>query len=220
MDSSPKLTVEDLRRAGIAVTNVRFAEQAAAFRSQPADPGGIAFVGDSDIRLWDEGGRLGRDFAPLPVVSRGFGGARTWETLLFFDDLVPSADPATIVYNCGDNDIAALKSADGARSAVEGFRMFLELLASRTPRVRRVIYLSIHPAPADEPLWGFQRQANDRIREICDRSPLAEFADYLHLLIDPGGRLDTGAFRSDGLHFSDDFYRRWAAWLRPRLERA
>ena len=220
----PRLTRAALVRRGMRIPEVRFRADvrrfAAADRESPPAPGGALFVGDSDIRFWNEAGLFAECFAGLPATNRGFGGARTWETLLFFEELVPPHRPAVIAYCCGDNDIARLGEG-GAENAVTGFRIFLEFLAARAPEVRKVLYLGIHPSPVDEPLWGAIRRANDGLRQVCRESGgLAEFVDYNHLLVDAAGRPRPELFRPDGLHFSVGFYRTLGAFLRPMLKSA
>jgi lysophospholipase L1-like esterase len=220
----PRLTRAALVRRGMRIPEVRFRADvrrfAAADRKSPPAPGGALFVGDSDIRFWNEGGLFAECFAGLAATNRGFGGARTWETLLFFEELVSPHRPAVLVYCCGDNDIARL-GEPGAGSAVTGFRLFLELLAARAPEVRRVLYLGIHPSPVDEPLWGAIARANDGLRQVCRESAgLAEFVDYNGLLVDAAGRPRPELFRPDGLHFSGGVYRTLGAFLRPKVEAA
>jgi hypothetical protein len=216
-----RLTVDELRAAGMVIPYVGFADEIARFREedcrQPPLPGGILFVGDSDIRLWHTDNGFAEDFAGLPVLNRGFGGARTWETLLYFQHLVVPSCPRLIVYCCGDNDIAKLQ-AQGVSSAVQGFRLFLDAVRASVPSVRRVRYLAIHPSPADEPLWGFIEQANGQLRPLCEASGLAEFVDFNPLLLDPQNqRPRPECFRPDRLHFTRAFYRQLGAFLRPGL---
>ncbi len=221
IDSNP-ITVDDLRAAGLTVPFVGFEDEIARFREQDRlrpPPGAILFVGDSDIRFWNFDDAFAADFAGLPALNRGFGGARTWESLLYFHDLVPPSRPRSIVYCCGDNDIAKLK-ADGVFNAFHGFRLFLDRVKAHAPSVRKVFYLAIHPSPADEPLWGFIEQANELLRPFCDSSGLAEFVDFKPLLLDPQGRPRSDYFRPDRLHFTREFYRRLGTFLRPKLESA
>jgi hypothetical protein len=221
MNDSPT-TEETLRRAGMLVPEVRFLDEierfVAADRLASPGLGGILFVGDSDIRYWDAEA-LRVHFAGLPVLNRGFGGARTWEVLLYFDRIVLPYRPRVIVYCAGDNDIARLKQ-DGAGSAVTGFRLFMEATAEHLPETRKVLYLAIHRSPSDEPLWGFIEEANAELRPLCRQSRLADYVDYLHLLAQPDGRLREDCFASDRLHFTAEFYGRLGAYLRPAVEAA
>ena len=206
----------------MVIPAVGFADEIERFREDdlrhPPPPGGILFVGDSDIRLWSADNRFAEDFAGLPALNRGFGGARTWETLLYFRDLVVPSCPRAIVYCCGDNDIAKLQER-GIFNAVHGFRLFLDAVRAHAPSVRKVFYLAIHPSPVDEPLWGFIARANAQLRPLCVQSGLAEFVDYLPLLLDEQGRPRPEFFKPDRLHFTPAFYRQLGAFLRPTLER-
>ncbi len=60
-------------------------------------------------------------------------------------------------------------------------------------------------------------RTNRALAELCAARPGAEFLDYRELLLERDGRLREEAFAPDGLHFTPEFYRRWAAWLLPKL---
>jgi lysophospholipase L1-like esterase len=217
---SPGYTPAELQALGMKIPGVGFADVIQKYvesdNVQPPVPGGILFVGDSDIACWNHDHCFAEGFAGLPVINRGFGGARTWEVLIYFPQVVRPYRPRTIVYCAGDNDIATLK-ADGVASAVNGFRLFLGQVAAFLPDTRRVLYLGIHPSPSDEPLWGYIAEANRQIVQLCRDSPVAEFVDFNHLLHDAAGKICPALFRADRLHFTPAFYRTLSAFLRPRL---
>src|SRR5262245_66348764 len=52
----------------------------AADATDPPPQNGIVFTGSSSIRLWTT---LAEDFAPLPVINRGFGGSMLPEVTAF-----------------------------------------------------------------------------------------------------------------------------------------
>jgi lysophospholipase L1-like esterase len=217
-------TQSDLLRLGLLVPEIRFAEEierfAEADRVSPPPAGGLLLAGDSDIRLWD---RQSAD-SLLPggaVTNRGFGGARTWETVLYFPQAVLPARPRAIVYCAGDNDMSVLK-ADAPANIVAMFRLFLDLVERHLPDCRRVFFLAVHPTPRTMHKAAWIDLANKDLRRLCGDSPIAEFVDYLALLNEPGGdgRLRTDCFRKDQFHFSVPFYRELSAFLRPRVARA
>jgi lysophospholipase L1-like esterase len=215
------LTIEALRRKGFAIPSVRFRTEIDAFvradAERPPEPGGVLFVGDSDIARWRAEDMFDEHFRGLGAVNRGFGGARSWETLLYFRETVESSRPRTIVYNAGDNDLIA--GADIPLGQIRDcFALFLDAVASRLPETRRVMYLAIHPAPARAGGEAAQQEANRLLRQLCEEDPRAEFVDYLGLLRDETGALREECFVPDGLHYSAAFYAEWAAFLRPRLE--
>ena len=216
----PLFTKAGLERAGMRIPDVKFHGEIQAFartdRERPPRPGGILFVGDSDIRFWNDDGCFEEAFADLNAINRGFGGARTWETLIYFPRIIAPYRPDLIVYNAGDNDIAALKSA-GPDTAEIGVRLFLRMVRKHLPETRRVFYLAIHPAPCNEPLWRHQREANRRIRARCEACDFAEYLDYLALIVTATGSLRRSVFRADRLHYTPAFYRVLAAYVRPIL---
>lgn len=213
-------TVEMLRSKGMEIPLVGFEDEILAFQELdkkfPTQPNGILFTGDSDIRFWTFDNQFQNDFNNLPVLNRGFGGARTWEMLLNFNELILPSRPAIIVYCCGDNDIARLEAA-GVKSAVLGFQLFVEMVKERAPFVKKILYLEIHPSPVDEPLWGYISQANIKLKELCHKQSLVEFYEYTNLLLDESKKIDEKKFREDRLHFSPAFYQRFASVLYPKL---
>ena len=54
-------------------------------QASPPPAGAALFVGISSIRLWDT---LKEDMAPLPVIKRGFGGSRLFDSVYWADRLV------------------------------------------------------------------------------------------------------------------------------------
>jgi hypothetical protein len=221
MSKPPGFTADELRQLGMEIPRVDFADAIAKFeaadRKHPPQPGGILFVGDSDIRRWDAKSGFHESFAGLPVLNRGFGGARTWEVLIYFACVVLPYKPQTIVYCAGDNDIAVLEQR-GIVSAVRGFEFFLKEVERFLPETKRVLYLGIHPSPLDEPLWGCIADANRQLIEICGKSKVAEFIDY-NPLLHAEGKLRAECFLEDRLHFTPAFYRELGAFLRERLTR-
>ncbi len=221
--SAPELfTREGLRARGMVVPDVRFREEVERFvradagGARPA-PGGILFVGDSDVGRWRSGNAFRECFRGMKVLNRGFGGARTWEILIYFRETVEPPRPETIVYNAGDNDLVAGPEVTPEKVRL-GFELFLEAVRTRLPGTRRVMYLAIHRAPSREPDRARQDEANRLLAGLCADSPLAEFVDYSALLLDADGKLRTECFAPDGLHYSPEFYREWGRFLRPLLE--
>lgn len=218
----PFLSREDLLAFGLNVPTIGFEDEIVAYEAKDREnrpsPCGVLFLGDSDIRRWVPG-IFQRRFAKFGAVNRGFGGARTWETLIYFSRLVLPLRPRVVVYCAGDNDIAKLGAA-GVASAVQGFQLFMGLVSAHLPQTKRVLYLAIHPSPSDRPLWPFIAQANEKLKAFCAETPKTFFVDYLSLLKNADGSLRENCFLADGLHFSPAFYEELSAFLEPIVERA
>jgi lysophospholipase L1-like esterase len=214
-------TADTLREKGMTIPEVRFGDEIERFAREdclaPPAEGTILFVGDSDIRLWSEDGIFERAFAGLPVVNRGFGGARAYEALLYARTLIGPHKPTAIVYCCGENDIRRLGPA-GRDNAVTGFALFLDFVRESHPGCR-VYYMAIHSSSAGERFFPLQAEANGRIRAECDRTDGAVFLDFLPMVQSSDGAPAPGAFRPDGLHFSRETYVNLGRFVRAALEK-
>jgi lysophospholipase L1-like esterase len=219
--STPELfTPEGLRARGMVVPDVRFRKEIDLFVETDArgapQTGGILFVGDSDFTRWRSGNLFEECFQGMQALNRGFGGARTWETLIYFRETVEPPRPETIVYNAGDNDLFAGPEVTPEKVGL-GFELFLEAVKTRLPETRRLLYMAIHRAPSREDDRRRQDEANRLLAGLCADSPLAEFVDYSALLLDADGKLRPEYFAPDGLHYSPAFYREWGQFLHPLL---
>jgi len=182
--------------------------------------GGILFYGDSDIGYWRRGDRFAIDFSQFPVVNRGFGGARIWETLIYFKRVILPHEPSVLVYNCGDNDVVRLKGNSSENIKI-GFDLFLQTVERQLPDIEKVICLPIHPAPQrnDLELWDHQNHGNQIMKEICDGYSFALFEDYNHLLFDDLNLINENYFLKDRIHYNEDFYCILAKYITPILKK-
>jgi len=88
-------------------------------QSPPADV--IVFTGSSSFTLWST---MEQDLAPLPVLNRGFGGARMPDVLRYAGRIVLPYRPRAAVLFVGTNDIAPPKPAT-AQQVYEGYLEFI-----------------------------------------------------------------------------------------------
>ena len=185
-----------------------------ADREQGYPAGEVLFIGSSSIKLWET---LERDFAPLPVVNRGFGGSQTPEVLAVFDRIVVPRAPRVIVYYCGDNDIG-LGTTD-ARGAADGFIAF-DQEARRLWANVEVIYIPIKPSLARWGSWDEMEKANSIVASYCADTDGAWYADTVSPTLLGDGTPDPAIFLGDGLHLNPEGYRRWVDVVRPMVQRS
>ena len=177
-------------------------------------PGAVVFVGSSSIRLWST---LAEDMAPVPVLNRGFGGSRIYDSVFWSDRLVARYQPSAIVVFAGTNDI----SGDEPRSAAfvaEGFDALVEDLR-RQGTEAPIAYIAISPAPSRARHQQIVEEANRLIAARCAADPTLHFVDTATGLLDADGKPDPRWFRSDQLHLNADGYAHWAAKIRPLVHR-
>jgi len=196
----------------------RWEEEIAAIeradREAPAAPGGVVFLGSSNVRMWTT---LEEDFAGLNPLRRGVGGARLSELAPQVSRLAVASRPAVVVVSAGGNDIAAGATPEEVRDA------FVQLAANlrrELPDVR-IAFASIGPSTKRWSQWGKQQEANGLIRDhIAAQGPDSRMAyiDIAAAFLGPDGTPAVECFIDDQLHPSTIGNARRAAIIRPRLE--
>jgi len=181
-------------------------------RDHPPPSHPIVFVGSSSIRLWDT---LQQDMAPLPVLNRGFGGARLSSVVYFVERVVIQYRPRAVVLYGGDNDIDAGQSPEGV---VRDFRRFVSHVQSALPGVR-IYYLSIKPNRRLWSNWPKYELANAQISAICTSDPRLGYIDGATPLLASGRPPARELYRFDQEHLSEKGYALWTRIIRPRLQR-
>lgn len=181
-----------------------------ADRYDPPPEGAILFVGSSSVRMWES---LERDFAPIPVLNRGFGGSQIEDSTHFAPRIVFPYRPSMIVLYAGDNDLASGKSPG---EVFEDYRAFVRTVRRRLPETP-VAFVSIKPSPSRRGLMGEQRAANALVREYAGSEPGLSYLDVFTPMLGPGGDLRPELYIEDELHMSPAGYAIWSAVIGPRL---
>jgi lysophospholipase L1-like esterase len=186
-------------------------KEVAALERAPAPRGGIVFTGSSTIRLWKT---LERDFAPLPVANRGFGGSQTLEAVHFFPRLVVPLRPRQVVLFCGTNDINAKKTP---RQVATAFMDFSLQMRWHCPGAR-FSYIELTSSPSR---WA-QRDAvvetNALIQRLCQRNSF-DFIPVREKLLGTNGEPRPELFVADRLHLNADGYAILTNAVKPFLAR-
>ncbi|MCX6953557.1 MAG: GDSL-type esterase/lipase family protein [Verrucomicrobia bacterium] len=192
-----------------------FAAFAEADRASPPAPGGILFVGSSIFRQWTT---VAEQMKPLPVLNRAFGGSRTADQLVRFEQLVPRYAPKVIVYYCGSNDVRAGTEPEAPAAIFARFREFSERAQRALPGVR-VVFVSSTRSPDRVARWEQVDHYNALARAYCESHPGHTFVDINPLLVDADGHPRLDLYRADKLHFHPPAYELFTARLKPVLER-
>ena len=184
-------------------------------RKRPAPKGSVVFAGSSTIRLW---GALTEDVAPLPVVQRGFGGAKVNDVIHFMDRLITPHDPAMVVLYIGSNDLLDFggnrpKSPEQMQALYE---TLLTRLHDRLPDAL-IVVLATFPSPLNARRTDQIEAVNAAIRRMAERAPWLELIDGNAALETPEGQPNRSLFWFDRVHLNKAGYRAWAQILRPRL---
>ena len=192
----------------------RWESAIAAFEKQdqaaPPAAGGVVFVGSSSIRLWN----LKKWFPELPAVNRGFGGSEVIDSLHFADRIVLPYKPRVVVMYAGDNDIAKGTTPE---QVAQHFEQFVAKLEKALPETK-IVYVAIKPSIKRWNLIDKVRDANSRIRKVCDSKRQLEFVDIDPPMLGDDGQPRPELFAKDGLHLSDDGYKLWTSLVQPHLK--
>lgn len=170
----------------------------------------VLFVGSSSIRLWSS---LEKDFAPLPVLNRGFGGSTIAQVVTNFDYVAASYRPRAIVFYAGEND---LDGGTAPQAAAEDFGRFMALKRKHLGDVP-VFYISAKPSKARLAQIDAQRALNAAIAAEAAAEPDLEFVDIVPAMLDNGRPKDL--FVEDGLHMNAAGYAIWREKVTAALRR-
>lgn len=194
---------------------LRWRGDIAAFAAPAAaDEHPVVFVGSSSIRLWQT---LAQDMAPMPVLNRGFGGSRIFDTIYWLDRLVTCHEPEVVVVFAGTNDIQGDAPRSGAWVAARFDELVAQLRALGCDAP--LVYIAISPSPSREQHLAIVEDANARIAARCAQDPGLTYVDTASGLLDAAGRPDPRWFIADRLHLNADGYAGWTKTLRPVVEK-
>jgi len=190
----------------------RFEEEIKKFeeadQAQMPPKGGVLFVGSSSFRLW---GTLAQDFAPLPVINRGFGGSTTPEVMHYAKRIVYKYQPNVIVYYCGENDMA---SETPPQVAFQNFKKFIGETEKNLPNAT-VVVLSAKPSASRWALWRDFQQFNSMVEVFAQNRPNLRYVDTGKELLGANGEPDPSLFVEDKLHLNASGYAKWTVVLKP-----
>lgn len=180
----------------------------AADQAQMPANGGVLFVGSSSFRMWNT---VAEDFAPLPVINRGFGGSTTPEVMHYAQRIVYKYQPSVIVYYCGENDMA---SDTPPQVAFQNFKKFIGETEKNLPNTT-VVVLSAKPSPSRWALWKDFQQFNSMVEQFAQNRPNLRYVNVGQELLGANGEPDPSLFVEDKLHLNASGYAKWTAVLKP-----
>ena len=181
-------------------------------RLQPPPADAILFTGSSSFTFWST---LDRDMLPLPVLNRGFGGARIQDVVHYAPRCVLPYHPRAVVLFAGTNDIAEPRPAT-AQQVFDGYRAFVETVHAALPAVP-IYYVSITPTPLRLKLWPIADEANRRIAACAQTDPRLRYIDLTSPLLTTDGLPDRRLYKFDRLHPNARGYAVWTSVIKPRL---
>ncbi len=184
----------------------------AADREKAPPTSAVLFVGSSSIRGWKT---LAKDFAPLTVINRGFGGSQLADAHHFADRIIIPYRPKAVVIYAGDNDIAAGKTPE---TVLADFKRLAGKIRRDLPKCR-VYFIAIKPSIARWKLWPKMKAANAKVAAYIKDNKWAGYFDISKPLLDENNKPRPDLFATDGLHLSAKGYAAWTKVIKPVLMR-
>lgn len=176
--------------------------------NNPENP--VVFVGSSSIRLWDS---LVQDMAPVPVLQRGFGGAKFNDVVYYAERLVDVHKPAAVVVFVGTNDIQP-GNAKSPDVLLASYQQFVKTVRQQQPELP-IYYIAITPSQLRWEVWSIAQQTNRLISEFAAQDDNLYVIDTGQALLGSNQEPDPEFYRFDQLHLSEAGYKVWTRLIKP-----
>ena len=175
--------------------------------------GQIVATGSSSMRFWDHS--IHRDFAPMPIISRGFGGSNINDLLVHLDAIVLKHRPGAVIIYEGDNDIA---QGVPVTVVLETFEKVVARILDDNAETR-IYLISVKPSITRESLWAEMVEVNQGIQTISKSKENVFYVDVATPMLNIDGSRNPDLYVSDGLHMSQAGYDIWRDVVVPFVKR-
>jgi lysophospholipase L1-like esterase len=179
----------------------------------PPTADAVLFVGSSSIRFWST---LEQDMDPIPVIKRGFGGAKLSDVIYYVDSIIIPYQPKSIVLFAGTNDITGRENDKSAQQIADDFIKLAGIIAEALPETV-LYYLPITPTTSRWDIWPEADKANQFIREYASGNEKVYFIEATPYFIDEEGNPREELLLWDGIHLNKAGYAIWASIIKNKL---
>ena len=189
------------------------AEMAAFERADSVKPPpqkAVLFIGSSTIRMWAS---LAQDFAPVPVINRGFGGSEIMDATHFAPRVVFPYAPRAIYLRAGGNDLWRGRDVE---AVFNDFKDFVATVHAKLPETD-IIFISQSPSIARWQQKDREQALNQLAAKFIQGKPHLRYIETFDLPLGADGQPRPELFLADKLHFNAEGYTLLAAQVRPDL---
>lgn len=170
-----------------------------------ADANTLLVTGSSSVRLWDS---IDTDLAPYHIMQRGYGGAKLSDYNYYAERIIkPQQFKAVLIFVA--NDIAGGDHDRTPKEVLQLFKTLVKQIRGRNPDTP-VFWIEITPTSRRWHVIEQIREANEMIREYCNRNADLYFIETYDMFVNQDDVPDPGYFRNDMLHLNRDGYKLWA----------
>ena len=173
----------------------------------------IVFAGSSSIRLWKT---LDSDMKPYNVIRRGYGGAKLSDYGVYSNRIFENIPGKALVLFIA-NDITG---SEKDKSPGEIKKLFLSIVKTfrRTHPGAPVFWIAITPTSSRWKVWPEIKEANEIIRETCEKGKNLYFIATDSAFLNEQGLPRDELFVADKLHLNEDGYRVWTEIIKKELD--
>ena len=181
--------------------------------------GSLLLVGSSSVRLWAERGEVAAAMAPVPVVARGYGGARYSDLAWFADRLFgPHLAPghrfaAAAIFVGNDLGTDREQTPAGAAAFARHTLATVRAFDADLP----VILIAVTPTPARFGKWGEIAAFNGELEALAAEGAGVFYLDAAPAYLDADGGPRAELFGPDRLHQNAAGYAVWAGLIKAKL---
>ncbi|MCX7009670.1 MAG: GDSL-type esterase/lipase family protein, partial [Kiritimatiellaeota bacterium] len=180
------------------------------------DQGAVVFVGDSLTGNW-KSEQMHALFPGLKIANRGIGGDISRGLLFRFKEDVLDLHPRAVVICIGANDLSAHADLVTTEGNIAAMLEQARKIDAKMP----IILCTVPPrdsttAPTKP---GACADLNARIKKLGEGQSNRVVLDLYAALALPDGKPILECFEKDRLHLAPPGYEKWAALLRPALEK-
>lgn len=169
------------------------------------------FLGSGTITQWYS---MREDLAPFKLFNAGYGGATISSTCWFFNRIVKTAKPSSIILFTGENDLGENRHPEEICMLTH---YFIERVREEFKNIP-ITFVSIKPSPTR---WGIIDRiyfTNEIIKMMLEYDLNSHYLDVYSHMMDKYGHPNPVYFSDDGLHLSRDGYTLWRKLIMDNKE--
>ncbi|ADB36101.1 Esterase/lipase-like protein [Spirosoma linguale DSM 74] len=172
----------------------------------------ILFSGSSYIRRWTT---IARDLAPIPIIHRGYGGAKLNDFAYYISRIVKAHRLKAAVFYVGNDIVGVLvdKTPLQVLNLVKNVTRQVQAIHPDLP----IFWIQVSPNPKRWPVWDQTSAANELIRQYCEQTPNLHFIETAYTFLGPDGKPIPSLYDADTLHLNEAGYKRWAVIIKKSL---
>ncbi|UZR98062.1 GDSL-type esterase/lipase family protein [Chondrinema litorale] len=174
----------------------------------------VLFVGSSSIRFWNT---LKEDMAPIPVIKRGFGGAKLNDVIHFADRIIFPYQPKKIVLFAGTNDLSGRPNDKTPEQILADFVKLIDKIHRELPKTE-IYYLPITPTNSRWEIWPQAKKANQLIQTYAQKYAFIHFIETSNYFINKQGKLIDNYLWFDGIHLNTKGYQLWTKLIKEKIQ--